>query len=73
MAAGEGQPEYHALFKELACLILKAKEHHEAGRYDASIPLIQNQMEGIVMDVATDQNPACRPPSPGTLTATAAH
>lgn len=55
MGAGEGQHEYHALFKERARLILKAKEHHEAGRYDASIPLIQNQMEGIVMDVAADK------------------
>lgn len=55
MGAGEGQLEYHALFKERARLILKAKEHHEAERYDASIPLIQNQMEGIVMDVASDK------------------
>lgn len=55
MGAGEGQHDYHSLFKERARLILKAKEHHEAGRYDASIPLIQNQMEGIVMDVAADK------------------
>lgn len=56
LGAGEGQPGYHGLFKERARLILKAKEHHEAGRYEASIPLLQNQMEGIVADVAKGKN-----------------
>lgn len=55
MGAGEGQPEYHALYKARARLILRAKEHHEAGRYEASIPLIQGQIEGIVMDVAAER------------------
>lgn len=52
LGAGEGQSDYHALFQERARLLRKAKEHHEAGNYEASIPLMQNQMEGIVMDVA---------------------
>ncbi|WHP61155.1 hypothetical protein QMY03_09730 [Arthrobacter sp. KFRI-F3372] len=55
IGAGEEQHEYHALFRERARLIAKAKEHHEARRYEASIPLIQNQMEGIVMDVAASK------------------
>ncbi|MBO1269683.1 hypothetical protein [Arthrobacter cavernae] len=52
LGAGEGQTEYHALFQDRARLVRKAKEHHEAGNYEASIPLMQNQMEGLVMDVA---------------------
>lgn len=51
LGAGEGQDAYQSLFKNRARLILKAKEHHDAGRYDASIPIIQNQMEGLVIDI----------------------
>lgn len=52
LGTGEGQDAYQSLFGERARLVLKAKEHHDAGRYEASIPLIQNQMEGLVADVA---------------------
>ncbi|GAA5227012.1 hypothetical protein [Paeniglutamicibacter antarcticus] len=52
LGAGEGQNDYHGIFKERARLLWKAREHHEAGSYEASIPLIHAQMEGIVMDVA---------------------
>lgn len=46
-----GHPELRDLYVDRARLLKKAKEHHEAGRYEASIPLLQAQMEGIVMDV----------------------
>lgn len=52
LGAGERQDQYHQIFRDRARLVLKAKEHHEAGNYEASIPLIHAQMEGIVMDVA---------------------
>lgn len=52
MGAGEGQNDYHGIFKERARLLWKAREHHEVGSYEASIPLIHAQMEGIVMEVA---------------------
>lgn len=52
LGAGERQDHYHQIFKNRARLIEKARQHHEAGNYEASIPLIQAQMEGIVMDVA---------------------
>ncbi|MUK02547.1 hypothetical protein GM708_11805 [Vibrio cholerae] len=51
LGAGEGQDVYQSLFRDRARLILKAKEHHDAGRYEASIPIIQNQMEGLVIDI----------------------
>lgn len=40
-----------ALFRERARLLDLAAGHHLAGRYDASVPLLQAQMEGIVIDV----------------------
>lgn len=52
MAAGQGQSDYDAMFRERARLVDKVKEHHEGGRYDASIPLIYNHVEGIVIDVS---------------------
>ncbi|WP_461165347.1 hypothetical protein [Arthrobacter sp. R4-81] len=52
MAAGEGRCDYDAMFRERARLLEKIKQHHEAGRYDASIPLIYNHIEGIVIDVS---------------------
>lgn len=58
-----GDPELDPLFKARARLMWKAKEHHEAGRYDASIPILQAQIEGLAVDVAgrkffTKRNPA---------------
>jgi hypothetical protein len=50
-AMGGLDPESNHLFQERARLLRLAKEHHEAGRFDASIPLLQAQLEGIVMDV----------------------
>lgn len=52
LGAGERQGDYHGIFKGRARLLGKAREHHEAGSYEASVPLIHAQMEGIVMDVA---------------------
>lgn len=46
-----GDPELDPLFNARARLMWKAKEHHEAGRYDASIPILQAQIEGLAVDV----------------------
>ncbi len=48
---GATDPELHRLFHERARLVGLARDHHLAGRYDASVPLLQAHMEGIVMDV----------------------
>lgn len=48
---GALDPDLRSLFENRARLLYLAKQHHEAGRYDASIPLLQAQLEGIVMDV----------------------
>lgn len=48
---GANDLELEHLFRERARLLRLAKEHHEAGHYEASIPLLQAQLEGIVMDV----------------------
>lgn len=48
---GANDPELHRLFRERARLLGLARDHHLAGRYDASIPLLQAQLEGIVIDV----------------------
>lgn len=50
---GVPDPELRLLFEHRARLLWLAKGHHEAGRYDASIPLLQAQLEGIVMDVTS--------------------
>ncbi len=47
-----GDPELDPLFKARARLMWKAKEHHESGSYDASIPILQAQIEGLAVDVA---------------------
>lgn len=52
MGAGARQHDYEALFRERARLLMKAKQHHEAGSYEASIPILHGQMEGLVIDVA---------------------
>lgn len=51
MGAGFRQDDYVQLFQQRARLLMKAHEHHGAGRYEASIPIIHAQMEGIVIDV----------------------
>lgn len=53
MGAGEGEHAYHDLFKQRARLLRKAHEHHQAGRYDASIPIIHAQIEGLVIDLSS--------------------
>lgn len=52
---GAGEEELTTIFIERARLLRLAKGHHDEGRYEASIPLLQAQMEGIVMDVAGGQ------------------
>jgi len=49
MAAAD--EELNALFRERARLLDRAAEHHLAGRYDASVPLLLAHIEGIVIDV----------------------
>lgn len=48
---GATDAEMSRLFRERARLLGLAKEHHLMARYDASIPLLQAQLEGIAMDV----------------------
>lgn len=48
---GANDPVLDRLFQERARLLRLAKGHHESGHYEASIPLLQAQLEGIVMDV----------------------
>lgn len=48
---GATDPELHILFRERARLLGLARDHHLAGRFDASIPLLQAHLEGIVIDV----------------------
>lgn len=43
--------ELSVLFRERARLIDRAAEHHRAGRYDASVPILLAHIEGIVIDV----------------------
>lgn len=45
-------PELDPLFKARSRLLYKAKEHHDAGRYEASIPILLAQVEGIVADTS---------------------
>lgn len=52
MGAGYRQRDYESLFHQRARLLLLAKGHHDEGRYEASVPIVHAQMEGIVMDVA---------------------
>ena len=49
MAAAD--EELNALFRERARLLDLAAEHHLAGRYDASVPVLLAHIEGIVIDV----------------------
>lgn len=44
-------PEMGPLYKERARLLRLAATHHENSRYEASIPLIHAQIEGIAADV----------------------
>lgn len=48
---GGAEKQFNEMFQQRARLLRKAKDHHDHGRYEASIPLIHAQMEGIVMDV----------------------
>lgn len=50
---GAGDPQLSRLFGERARLLRLAMDHHESGHYEASIPLLQAQLEGIVTDVVT--------------------
>lgn len=49
MAAAD--KDLNSLFHERARLLDRAAEHHLAGRYDASVPLLLAHIEGIVIDV----------------------
>lgn len=51
MGAGHRQRDYEELFHQRARLLTLARDHHLKGSYEASVPLVHAQMEGIVMDV----------------------
>lgn len=50
-ALGQDDAEYQAYFAQRRRLLLKAVEHHLAGRYDASVPIIMAQIDGLTADV----------------------
>lgn len=51
LGMGGGDPDLEATFQRRARLLDLAKDHHDSGRYDASVLSLQAQMEGIVIDV----------------------
>jgi hypothetical protein len=52
---GGFEPDYGAMFVRRAALLRKAKEHHDHGRYDASVLILQAQMEGLTTDVTANR------------------
>ncbi len=48
---GSGEREYEAIFAHRARLVGRALDHHRAGAYEASIPILLAQIEGITADV----------------------
>lgn len=50
---GAAEPDYHAIFVRRAQLLRLVKDHHDQGRYDASVPLLHTHIEGITTDVAS--------------------
>jgi hypothetical protein len=42
---------YNAVFQERRRLLFKAWEHHRAGAYEASVPIVYAQVDGICFDV----------------------
>lgn len=49
---GAAEQDYGAVFVRRSELLRKAKDHHDHGRYEASVPMLHGQMEGITTDVA---------------------
>ena len=52
---GAAEPGYAATFVRRAELLRKAKAHHDQGSYEASVPILHGQMEGITTDVAAER------------------
>jgi len=52
-AMGGADDELSIWFHQRARLLGLAQDHHVAARYDASIPQLQMQLEGIALDVTT--------------------
>jgi len=48
---GATDADLHRLFQERARLLSLARDHHLAGRFDASIPLLQAHLEGLAIAV----------------------
>ncbi|MCA0146662.1 hypothetical protein [Blastococcus sp. LR1] len=48
---GRPETDYNDLFFRRSRLLTKAFEHHRAGAYEASIPILLAQIEGLVADV----------------------
>jgi hypothetical protein len=49
---GHPEQDYHDLFWRRSRLLAKAYDHHRAGAYEASIPILLAQIEGFVADVS---------------------
>lgn len=52
LGLGAGNPTLVDLMRQRARLLIKAHEHHVAGAYEASIPILLAQIEGLVIDVS---------------------
>lgn len=52
---GFGRPseEYNALFQKRGHLLFKAWQHHRNGAYEASVPIVYAQVEGLCFDVTS--------------------
>ncbi|MCZ2807673.1 hypothetical protein O2W18_21410 [Modestobacter sp. VKM Ac-2983] len=48
---GHPEEDYRNLFRQRSLLLGKALTHHQTGAYEASIPIVLAQIEGLVADV----------------------
>lgn len=49
---GALDPTYRSLSQHRRRLLAKARDHHHSGAYEASVPIVLAQVEGITIDVA---------------------
>ncbi len=54
-AMGAGDEDYQAFFRARGRLLDKASQHHVNGAYEASVPIVLAQIEGITADVTDNR------------------
>ncbi len=64
---GAGDDRYRPIAEERWRLTQKALAHHQAGNYDASVPLVLAQVEGIVQDLTGEGFFSRKPSARGVL------